>query len=586
MSPQPEMTSFHGWARLNETSFLLKVQKSNGFQRLIGTYSKAFGVALDDDNLQSFAEEIGRCCLREADDIMFADGPLAAALQEVQHYKQKLVECNLTAMKQITAMRDGCHLSEELKEDTVMFHEPLNYMDEAQQRLVIAVVCDKLRQLERGTAPQSLVDALTRYAEALLKQEEGAGMDELLEVQSGLQKMRVQKKAVQARLEHAETESSLLKKELEEVRSALSETAKAYEELREQEPVWHESIDELRDLSEHQKAEIAQQRVHVEHLVAAVERREAEIEELSAAKDRLEERGAQLEAQLGASDAELSEARQEAQRGQAEAAQLRRSLAEQQRQAQAVAEALRVECVEQQVAKEELRDALQRQTEQQTLLQQSLDVLQARHEALALEAAELQEELRRRNATQTQESQTEICGPDLQQEQGEASQLRVVMEELQMRVRDMIERYRQRFGSEAKEMAADLGMDELLREQTAFQRLYDDGLLRVNRLEQLREKVRRERNKLGLTADRDEVSVLAAVEKSDLRGLRQMLQAGRASNADGIGFGEATQARGLPEARSLGSVSLPTLHTSSSSFPVKNLKLDSSQKGYRRSTKT
>ena len=494
------MTSFHGWARLNETSFLLKVQKSNGFQRLIGTYSKAFGVALDDDNLQSFAEEIGRCCLREADDIMFADGPLAAALQEVQHYKQKLVECNLTAMKQITAMRDGCHLSEELKEDTVMFHEPLNYMDEAQQRLVIAVVCDKLRQLERGTAPQSLVDALTRYAEALLKQEEGAGMDELLEVQSGLQKMRVQKKAVQARLEHAETESSLLKKELEdgvpfvtwttawpclkceallsmlswlprfscflthqEVRSALSETAKAYEELREQEPVWHESIDELRDLSEHQKAEIAQQRVHVEHLVAAVERREAEIEELSAAKDRLEERGAQLEAQLGASDAELSEARQEAQRGQAEAAQLRRSLAEQQRHAEAVAEALRVECVEQQVAKEELRDALQRQTEQQTLLQQSLDVLQARHEALALEAAELQEELRRRNATQTQESQTEICGPDLQQEQGEASQLRVVMEELQMRVRDMIERYRQRFGSEAKEMAADLGMDELLR---------------------------------------------------------------------------------------------------------------------------
>ena len=220
MSPQPEMASFHGWTRLNETSFLLKVQKSSGFQKCIGNYSKAFGVPLDDNNLQSFAEEMCKCCLREADDVMFDDnqGPLAAALQEVQHYKQKLIECNLTAMKQIAAMRDGCHLSEFLQEDAVTFHEPLTYMDEHQQRLVIAVVCDKVRQLQSGIAPPSLVEALTRYAEELLRQEEGATapMDDLLEVQSGLQKVRVQKKAVQARLEHAESESTNLRKELED----------------------------------------------------------------------------------------------------------------------------------------------------------------------------------------------------------------------------------------------------------------------------------------------------------------------------------------------------------------------------------
>ena len=63
-----------------------------------------------------------------------------------------------------------------------------------------------------------LVEALTRYAEELLRQEEGATapMDDLLEVQSGLQKVRVQKKAVQARLEHAESESTNLRKELED----------------------------------------------------------------------------------------------------------------------------------------------------------------------------------------------------------------------------------------------------------------------------------------------------------------------------------------------------------------------------------
>ena len=216
MSPHPETISFHGWTRLNETSFLLKVQKSNGFQKLIGSYSRTFGVALDDNNLQSFAEELCRCCLREADDVMFDDGPLAAALQEVQHYKQKLNECNLAAVKQISAMRDGCHLSESLKEDTVNFHEPLTFMDEGQQSLVIAVVCDKLRQLRNGTAPPTLVEALARYAEAFVKQEEGAALDELLEIQSGLQKVRVQKKAVQVRLEYAESESSKLRKELED----------------------------------------------------------------------------------------------------------------------------------------------------------------------------------------------------------------------------------------------------------------------------------------------------------------------------------------------------------------------------------
>eukprot|EP00913_Durusdinium_trenchii_P003823 g3540.t1 len=200
------------------------VQESSGFQKLIGSYSKSFGVPLDDNNLQGFAEEMCRCCLREADDVMFDDGPLAAALQEVQHYKQKLNECNLAAVKQIAAMRDGCHLSESLKEDTVNFHEPLTFMDEEQQRLVIAVVCDKIRQLQNGTAPPSLVEALTRYAETIVKQEEAAGLDEILEIQSGLQKhienlMSAVERREKIIQEHAE-ETHQLQEELTTERSS------------------------------------------------------------------------------------------------------------------------------------------------------------------------------------------------------------------------------------------------------------------------------------------------------------------------------------------------------------------------------
>ena len=40
-------------------------------------------------------------------------------------------------------------------------------------------------------------------------------------------------------------------------------------------------------------------------------------------------------------------------------------------------------------------------------------------------------------------------------------------------------------------------------DETVFQRLYDDGLIRVARLEKLREKVRKERSKLGY-ADKEE----------------------------------------------------------------------------------
>lgn len=88
MSPP---VGYSGWRRLNESSFLLKVQESHHFQRLIGRYSKALKVPLDDNNLQGFAEDLCRCCLQEAD-ILDEEGPVAAALQEARHYKQKLTE--------------------------------------------------------------------------------------------------------------------------------------------------------------------------------------------------------------------------------------------------------------------------------------------------------------------------------------------------------------------------------------------------------------------------------------------------------------------------------------------------------------
>ena len=511
------MASFHGWTRLNETSFLLKVQKSSGFQKCIGNYSKAFGVPLDDNNLQSFAEEMCKCCLREADDVMFDDnqGPLAAALQEVQHYKQKLIECNLTAMKQIAAMRDGCHLSEFLQEDAVTFHEPLTYMDEHQQRLVIAVVCDKVRQLQSGTAPPSLVEALTRYAEELLRQEEGATapMDDLLEVQSGLQKVRVQKKAVQARLEHAESESTNLRKELEdrarakhiktrfcmccmmlhvlclfcktkcwwwfclnriletcwnvcfpqEVKSNLADTSKAYEVLKEQEPTWQESLEELRDLSEHQKAELEQDRLHIEHLMAALETRDKMIQDHTEEKQQLEEDLKSERETTASLQEQLTDAQTAAAQQQGQIEDMRCTI----RGMQIELSCFEQKCSQQQLDNEQLQEELKQMEEvricERQRLEEELEVIYQHHAMVVEESNAMRAELDRRNNTETQETQTETTASVLEEQLADANKLRVMIEELQMRFRDVLEKYRHRFGSDAKEVAIETGMDDFLR---------------------------------------------------------------------------------------------------------------------------
>lgn len=257
-------------------------------------------------------------------------------------------------------------------------------------------------------------------------------------------------------------------------------------------------------------------------------------------------------------------------------------------------------CHQQQMDQERLQEELKQMEDEhfceRQRLQEDLERLFEQHASLTQEANEMREELDRRNNTETQETQTETGGPVLQELLGDGNRLRVMIEELQMKFRDVLERYRQKFGSKAKELAAETGMDELLREETAFQRLYDDGLLRVQRLEKLREKVRKERSRLGFM-DKAEASVLASVEQSDLKGARQILagtenkeskvsEKGNGHNRDEAGH--SSPPRGPPEAlgRMNSSVSLPSLQATPSNLNVMSLNLDSSHRGYRRHSKS
>lgn len=124
-------------------------------------------------------------------------------------------------------------------------------------------------------------------------------------------------------------------------------------------------------------------------------------------------------------------------------------------------------CHQQQMDQERLQEELKQMEDEhfceRQRLQEDLERLFEQHASLTQEANEMREELDRRNNTETQETQTETGGPVLQELLGDGNRLRVMIEELQMKFRDVLERYRQKFGSKAKELAAETGMDELLR---------------------------------------------------------------------------------------------------------------------------
>jgi len=173
-----------------------------------------------------------------------------------------------------------------------------------------------------------------------------------------------------------------------------------------------------------------------------------------------------------------------------------------------------------------LQERLQEFAQRVERLERDLRELQARFDALEQEANAMREELARRNNTRTHGTQTTLTGPKLDSQAAEVKKMKVMLEELQTKLKELIDKYRKKFGQEAKQIADSLGINELLKEDTVFQRLYDDALDRVERLEKLREKIRKESRRSprmaaaaeGLPA---EDSVLEAVEQSKLKGLKQ-----------------------------------------------------------------
>merc|ERR1712100_633942 len=97
------------------------------------------------------------------------------------------------------------------------------------------------------------------------------------------------------------------------------------------------------------------------------------------------------------------------------------------------------------------------------------------------------------NNTRTCGTQTTLTSTKLDELSNERRKLKLMLEELQTKLKELMTEYRRKFGDAATKVADGLGLKELLKEETVFQRLYDDALDRVHRLEKLRQKVRMEK---------------------------------------------------------------------------------------------
>lgn len=463
-----------------ERKVMEKVKDLDGYWQSLKHLSVATGVS--EDELQGFVEQLCGCCWTEAENMAAGEGLLAQAREEVDRLKQKLHQCNLTAMKQIAAAK-GCHKSTDLGDDTITFHEPLQYLDTETRELVLSVVNEKVRLLGDGHAPQSLVEALVRQASAPTKgggapvgeiaEELERALLDLKEARRDLSETRIRAEDAEARADKLEAQQEILRRETETLKHKLEKAEALAEGLRKE----------------------------------LVEAREALV--------KAEARAAAAEAAAAQARKELEELQQQHASLQAEHEALQRVSAEQKQEIECLREELEAE----RTANSELRGQVQE-------LQGDLEDLQRRFDVLEEEANKMREELARRNNTRTHGTQTSLTGDKIEEQAADNKRLKLLLEELQMKMQELIEKIKKKgMAKEISQIAEDLGLQDILKEKTVFQRLYDDAMHRVGRLERLREKIRKERRDL-YPKEREvaEAPVAESIGQSELAGLKGLLK--------------------------------------------------------------
>lgn len=410
-----------------ENDFLHRVQTNKVFSRLLGLLSKRTGLSVED--LHVLVDEICKLCWSEADMLLpEADDQTAPMRLEIQHLKQQLNACALSSQKQIAhvATNHSSASDDAVRDGGVVFHEPLQYLDESTKDAVLSLVLDKIQLVEAGNAPRSLVEALKKRAvrkapiETIADRE--LTLDMALETLADVREELKESRAIQA---DAEEVALLLRQQLKEE---------------------EQKVPELR-------------------------------EELRA----LRKKGIQQEQEWRAEKEDLEEELQTA--------------------------ILELKLAQKEKAEDSMRPA---------------------HRRFPVEEA--------MNGIACQ-TQTDMQGSDVAHQE-DVNKYRVMLEEMQMKFKELMQKCRQRgFGAQVEEITHEIGLEEVIGTRAVFQRLYEDAQRRAEKLDRIRAQLQTERDRSASSAktpregklfrrlildENGEVPVMQAVEESALKGLERI----------------------------------------------------------------
>jgi len=138
-------------------------------------------------------------------------------------------------------------------------------------------------------------------------------------------------------------------------------------------------------------------------------------------------------------------------------------------------------------------------------------------------------------------AQTDLAGDEVGGNEAEIRKYKVMLEELQMKMKELVEKCKKRGLQEhVDEITVEMGLEEVFSVRAVFQRLFQDAQKRAERLERIREQLKIERGRTLeaakasekemkpirrlITDEAGEVPVMQAIEQSPLQGLQRIYE--------------------------------------------------------------
>lgn len=419
--------------------FVFSISKNHEFASLVRDVSQGRYTGGDEMNVSERIMPLCFACYSETEKLLRSDSgesmALRAAEAEIEHLRLQINSCNLSALKQIEAMRAGGDA--ELEDERHQFYEPLQYMNSETKELVLLCMFQKLRQLDMNTAAEPLTRSLVEMIHSMGgkgevrrggSEEENGYDDDDIEAHRG--NAHVSRKEASKAGAQASKKAKELEAKLEEMEKKMSE---------------------MRDMAMQTEESLRQANADLRDMAMQCEAASSEA------------RASQ--AQLATAESQLRQLEWELQRAREEAGKT--TLLESQAQ--------------------EARERVEQLEAEKLTREAHIKALEAKVAALEAEVAKL----RARGDGRAAGVQTDLSGDEIDGFMNENTKLKVMLEEMKAKLADLAEDMKSK-GVDVSKALEKAGLHRFLGTKPIFERLYQDAIDRIDRMERLREKYAKE----------------------------------------------------------------------------------------------